>query len=239
MSFEGAFKWIKSVRQGGRKAISFTLTCTNFFRKERFDAAIICGMGNLDPIYFNGLELEAKKSYSFDFDTVGWDWCQGDSFVILGKNKKIEKQWTLNLKVPAPGECPECHGTKKCSSCNGTGQIHDYRTHLISYCEKCSGTGICQECYLPVRNIASSFSGLAPNINTSDVLKQRKISALRQRISELQSKLDSTEADLRIMKLRGTDLTSHSVYSSELNLKYQYQRQIQNLLFELQQLENL
>ena len=84
MSFRGEFNWIQCLHQGGRKAISFTLKCTNMFQTETFDAAIIDGNGQLQPMMFRQQRLAANKSLRFDFDTVGWDWCQGDTFAIIG-----------------------------------------------------------------------------------------------------------------------------------------------------------
>ena len=117
MGFKGQFTWIQCMRQGGRKAISFTLTCNNMLQSETFDAAIIDGSAQLQPMMFRQLNLPAKKSLRFDFDTVGWDWCQGDIFAILDKKGQVNKKWQLNLKVPAPGDCKECHGTHKCRYC--------------------------------------------------------------------------------------------------------------------------
>ena len=105
MGLKGDFSWIQCMRQGGRKAISFTLTCNNMLQSETFDAAIIDGSAQLQPMMFRQLNLPAKKSLRFDFDTVGWDWCQGDTFAILDKKGQVDKKWQLNLKVPAPGDC--------------------------------------------------------------------------------------------------------------------------------------
>ena len=55
MSFKGQFNWIQSMRQGGRKAISFTLTCTNLFKSETCDAAIIDCTGQQQPMLFSQL----------------------------------------------------------------------------------------------------------------------------------------------------------------------------------------
>ena len=49
MSLKGEFFWIRSMRQGGRKAVSFTLTCTNMFQSETVDAAIIDAQGQGIP----------------------------------------------------------------------------------------------------------------------------------------------------------------------------------------------
>lgn len=254
MSFKGQFNWIQSMRQGGRKAISFTLTCTNLFQSETFDAAIIDGTGQQQPMLFSRLSLAAQKSFRFDMDTVGWDWCQGDTFAVLDKNGQIGKdnKWTLNIHVPAPGECRDCHGTHKCKQCNGTGIVTDNYTHEISSCEVCHGTGVCQTCYVPFRNVANSASTFQPNEGTvygynstsgdssnKEAAKQRKIAALRQSIQELQAKIERADWDERIMKLRGTDISSRRVYMSQVNLRYQYERQLSELQYKLQQLESL
>lgn len=253
-SFKGQFNWIQSMRQGGCKAISFTLTCTNIFQSETFDAVIIDGTGQLQPMFFNQLTLSAKKSFHFDMDTVGWDWCQGDTFAILDKNRQIDKhaKWTLNIKVPAPGECRECHGTHKCKQCNGTGIITNNYTHEISSCEVCHGTGICQTCYVPFRNVENTsvnfqqnamggygYNTLSETPSSQEVAKQRKIAALRQSIQDLQAKIERADWDERMMKLKGTDISSRRVYMSQVNLKFQYERQLSELQYKLQQLERL
>lgn len=253
MSFKGQFNWIQSMSQGGRKAVSFTLTCTNIFQSETFDAAIIANAGQ-QPMLFNQLTLAAKKSFRFDMDTVGWDWCQGDTFAILDKNRQIGKnnKWTLNIKVPAPGECHDCHGTHKCKYCHGTGIVTNNYTHEISSCEVCYGTGVCQTCYVPFRNIANGGGNFQPNImggygynaplcesSNQEAARQRKIAALRQSIQELQAKVERADWDERMMKLRGTDISSRTVYMSQVNLKCQYERQLSELQYKLQQLEGL
>ena len=224
-SFKGQFNWFQSMRQGGCKAISFTLTCTNIFQSETFDAAIIDGTGQLQPMVFTQLTLGAKKSLRFDMDTVGWDWCQGDTFAILDKNRQMDKhnKWTMNLKVPAPGECQDCHGT-----------------------------GVCQACYVPFRNVATTSVNFQPNVmggygynassnvsSNQEAAEQRKIAALRQSIQELQAKIERADWDERMMKLRGTDISSRRVYMSQVNLKLQYERQLCELQYRLQQMEKL
>ena len=242
------------MRQGGRKAISFTLTCTNLFKSETFDAAIVDGTGQLQPMLFSQLSLGSKKSFRFDIDTVGWDWCQGDTFAILDKNGQIGKanKWTLNIHVPAPGECHDCHGTHKCKQCNGTGIVTNNYSHEISSCEVCHGTGICQTCFVPFRNVTNLNSTFQQNVGTGygdnkasiyssnqEAAKQRKIMALRQSIQELQTKIDRADWDERFMKFRGTDISSRRVYMSQVSLKYQYEKKLSELQYQLQQLENL
>lgn len=253
-SFKGQFSWIQSMRQGGRKAISVSLTCTNLFQSETFDAAIIDGTGQLQPMVFTQLTLGAKKSLRFDMDTVGWDWCQGDTFAILDKNRQMDKhnKWTMNIKVPAPGECRDCHGTHKCKQCNGTGIVTNNYTHEVSSCNVCHGTGVCQACYVPFRNVATTSVNFQPNVmggygynassnvsSNQEAAKQRKIAALRQSIQELQAKIERADWDERMMKLRGTDISSRRVYISQVNLKLQYERQLCELQYRLQQMEKL
>ena len=243
-SFKGQFNWFQSMRQGGCKAISFTLTCTNIFQSETFDAAIIDGTGQLQPMVFTQLTLGAKK----------WDWCQGDTFAILDKNRQMDKhnKWTMNIKVPAPGECRDCHGTHKCKQCNGTGLVTNNYTHEVSSCNVCRGTGVCQACYVPFRNVATTSVNFQPNVmggygynassnvsSNQEAAKQRKIAALRQSIQELQAKIERADWDERMMKLRGTDISSRRVYMSQVNLKLQYERQLCELQYRLQQMEKL
>ena len=245
MSFKGEFYWIRSMRQGGRKAISFTLTCTNLFQSETIDAAIVDGTGQLQPMIFRQQTIKAKESLRFDFDTVDWDWCQGDIFAVLDKKGQMGQKWVLNLKTYAPGECPECHGTHKCRQCNGTGMIFHRATHTYNQCEACNGTGICQTCFVPLRNTSNAtytpggkgYSvGQNPNV---DAARQRKIAALKQRISEIREKLEDAKYEERIMRLRGTDLTSRTVYTTHASLIYRYETELINLQSQLSQLEQM
>lgn len=73
---------------------------------------------------------------------------------------------------------------------------------------------------------------------TPSITKQRKIESLRQRVQELQMKVERADWDERVMKLRGTDIASRHTYMSQVGLKYQYEKQLTNLQYELQQLEN-
>ena len=245
MSLKGEFYWIRSMRQGGRKAISFTLTCTNLFQSETIDAAIVDGTGQLQPMIFRQQTIKAKESLRFDFDTVDWDWCQGDIFAVLDKKGQMGQKWVLNLKTYASGECPECHGTHKCRQCNGTGMIFHRPTHTYNQCEACNGTGICQTCFVPLRNTSNAtyapggteYSvGQNPNV---DAARQRKIAALKQRISEIREKLEDAKYEERIMRLRGTALTSHTVYTTHASLIYRYETELINLQSQLSQLEQM
>ena len=241
MKFKGEFSWVKSVRQGGRKAISFTLKCTNFITSETFNAAILDASGLSQPLYFSNQSIPARKSLRFDYDTVGWDWCQGDKFVILDKKGKIKAEWVANMKTYDYGECPTCHGTHRCPQCTGSGHITDKYTHMIETCQLCAGTGQCQTCYLPVRDNSdiSRSMGLDQRTNNAEVSRQRRIAAISSRIYELRSKIEKIEWDLRIMKLKDQSYSSHTTYTSILQLKLTYEQQLIQLQYELEQLERM
>ena len=239
MNLKGQFNWIQSLRLGGRKAISFTLSCTNLLYDETFNAAILDGSGSLQPLYFTNQSIPARKSLRFDYDTVGWDWCQGDKFVILDNKGKIKAEWVVNMRAYAYGECPTCHGTHQCPQCSGSGRITDRHTHMIETCQSCAGTGQCQTCYLPVRgnsNIGQPM-GFDQRTNNAETSKQRRIAAINSRIYELQSKIEKIEWDLRIMKLKDHSYSSHMTYTSILQLKFTYEQQLIKLQSELRQLE--
>ena len=111
-----------------------------------------------NPWYYRDLKFKSGQSYTFDYDTVGWEWCQGDFIAIVNKNNKILQKWHLQIPEYRPGECPECHGTHKCRNCNGEGYVYP-RGQIWQFkrCEKCGGTGICQTCNIPRR--AAKFGG--------------------------------------------------------------------------------
>lgn len=241
MSFRGSFDWYTSLNQGGKKAISFTLTCKNMLMPETFDCAIIDSTGQQSTQIRRRLKLKPNESFIFNYDTCGWNWCVGDYFAILGKNDKIEKRWDLNLKIYGRGECPECHGSHRCVKCNGTGTVRNIHAYTISSCVACNGTGTCQKCYVPLRpgtNLANEiYNGIAqPNPSLS---RENRIAALHKTISDLQAKIEKEEWEARMMQRRGMDVSLHMAYSSHLELKHQYQMQLLQAQNELQQLENI
>lgn len=151
MGWKGKFERIPSERLCGTMLYSFTLKNDNLMFSEKVDIAIFDKYGQ-QPFYFRNQEVKAGKHLRFDFDTVGWTWCQGDKLAILGKNDEIKMQWVLNLKEYGPGECPECHGTHKCRTCNGQGFVYPRgRVEEYKTCTHCGGTGICPTCNIPYR----------------------------------------------------------------------------------------
>lgn len=164
MSFKGSFSRIQSNRLAGCIIVSFSLKCTNMLFGETVDVGLFPSDGS-QPWYYRGLKFKAGQTYVFNFDTVDWDWHQGDYAAILGKNDKIEKQWQFLMKEYRPGECPECHGTKKCRSCNGQGLIYPpNKPWEFKTCSRCGGTGTCQTCDIPRRkpNFGGGPTGLHP-----------------------------------------------------------------------------
>lgn len=241
MALKGSFNWYNSLHQGGRKAISFTLYCDNMFQSETFDCAIIDSAAQVTPQIRRQIILKAKQSFRFDFDSCGWDWCVGDYFAILGKNDKIVKRWELNLKIYAVGECPDCHGTHKCKFCNGKGTVDNKHIHTISPCSACNGTGVCQACYVPIRQGSNLDDQVLGNVQmpNPDISKQKRIEALRQIISDLQSRIEKEEWNLRMWQLKGMDMSARTAYNSQLNLKFTYERRLLQAQYELQQLESM
>lgn len=159
MSFKGTFSRFASTRLHGSILISFSLKCTNLMFGETVDVGIFPSDGS-QPWYYRGLKFKSGQTYIFNYDSIDWNWCQGDYAAILGAGNKIVQKWTLQLKEYAPGECPECHGTHKCHDCHGTGFVNPSGTrHLWEQvqCPKCGGTGICQTCDIPRR--AFRFGG--------------------------------------------------------------------------------
>ena len=241
MGLRGSFDWFRSLHQGGKKAISFTLTCDNMITNEIFDCAIIDSTGQQPTQVRRQLKLKPNESMTFNYDTCGWDWCQDDYFVILGKGDAIKKRWDLNLKIYGRGECPECHGSHRCVKCNGSGILKNVHTHSMSTCPTCNGTGECQKCYVPLRAGSSLASvvyggGAIPNPGLS---RQRKMEALRRTIADLQSKIEREELNQRMMQWKGMDIAARVAYSSQMELKHQYERQLIQAQYELQQLESM
>lgn len=77
-----------------------------------------------------------------------------------------------------------------------------------------------------------------PGRANQPAMRDRKISALRKRIGELQAKMEKADWDARMMQRRGTNVSMSAIYREHLELKHSYQREILELQYELQQLES-
>ena len=120
MSFKGTFSRYTSNRISGHIFISFSLKCTNLMFGETIDIGLFPSDGS-QPWYYRNLKFKAGQTYVFNYDSIDWNWCQGDYIAILEAGNKVTQKWVLQLKEYGPGECPECHGIHKCRHCRGTG----------------------------------------------------------------------------------------------------------------------
>lgn len=153
MGFSGHFEKVASTRGYGTRMWSFVLKCNSLLFDETVDC-MISDANEQQPFFFRAQTFKAGRKYRFDYDTVDWFWYKDDYFAILGKNDRIVKKWTLDLKEYRPGECPTCHGTKKCRRCNGQGYIYPKgKPWEFSECPECGGTAECQTCNVPIRRI--------------------------------------------------------------------------------------
>lgn len=241
MGLTGKFGWYESVRQGGRRDVTFTLTCDNLLQSETFNCALIAYRGLAQPMVFQQLKLKPKQSYSFNYDTVDWQWCDGDTFALLDRKNNIIKQWPLQFQPYRPGECPECHGTKVCGICKGKGYVVT-PDKMIDKCTICGSTGVCHTCYIPQRtaNNSGQHTPIVPD-NDPDMekRKEKRIASLRDRIRTLEGYVEREEWSIRMMELNGQSTRSMSLYNSKLNQKYRYESQLIDLRSQLDQLENI
>lgn len=221
------------------RSISFVLTNDNFFTSETFNAGIVTASTGQLGLQFNSLNLPRDKSLRFDFDTVDWDWCQGDTFVILDNAGRVTQHWTLKVPVMHPGECPECHGTHNCAICSGSGVVRNSGYGGHDRCTRCSGTGVCQTCYVPVRATGTNIHGSNAAVDDSAMRNslQRKAAALRERIQELEADVQKAERDIFMYQLKGMDVSSRSAYMSVVQYKTQLNIRLIDLRSKLSDIE--
>ena len=164
MGIKGEFYRKMSTRFHGLPIISFVIKNTNFFQKEVIRLSITSSIHH-DTWYWRNLELKSGTGMEISYDTTNWEICQGDIVFLLGENDEILDQWQLQLPEYGPGECPECHGSEKCATCNGEGYVYPRgRVEEFKPCPKCGATGVCQTCYVPRRvpKSAGGPTGLRP-----------------------------------------------------------------------------
>ena len=232
MALKGKFEWYISPRAAGRKFVRFVLTNDNLFQSETFDCALMAVDPTVQPMVFQNLNLPVKKSLAFDYDTVDWTWCDGDRFAILGRNNSVKHEWPLGLQTYKPGECPDCHGTKRCRVCSGKGFVRG--SFGMERCQACQGTGECFTCYVPVRSVSPS----APSSNATQA-RSRQCEALRTQIADLQEKIRNVDWDIRMMQIDGRDVSSRSMYMTYVQQRSQYRIMLNDLQMRLSQLENM
>lgn len=164
MDFKGSFSKYKRnlLNRDGkiiaeRNAFSFQLRDVRSFFSRKME--VIAHMSD----FFNTRQqqyqyvTERGNTYTFNPDTVGWEWAQGDKMLLTDMQGNRLGAWIFYLYEYGPGECPECHGTsdetRKCKACRGQGYYRGgYLNTEIYKCNVCHGTSICQTCYVPVRN---------------------------------------------------------------------------------------
>lgn len=231
MGFKGTFSWITSLHQGGRKAISFTLKNTNLLQTATFDAAIVDGSNAIQTRYFYGQKLRAGQSATYDIENGAWDWAQGDFFCILDeKGRQVPSlTWTLKLPEPAPGECKECHGSHKCAYCGGNGKIFNRYNHTYEPCTVCRGTGICQTCFIPMRQ-NSPHSPIYSTPSQGSIIGSRNHrDAILNRISELEHEIYILEQKNLNIERNGGNKGMWSSYYTNNQLIHAYRKQVIDL----------
>ncbi len=170
MGFSVTFQRKPSQRFGGMALYSCILECTNFLFGETVTVALIPSDGS-QPWYFRDLKFSPGTKYEFSKDTVDWDWYQDDVIAVLDDDGKVQESWRFHKTEYGPGECPDCHGTKRCRNCNGRGffmprfSSGGYASSINDLqCQACSGTGVCQTCDIMYRKprFGGGPSGLRP-----------------------------------------------------------------------------
>ena len=249
MSMDLEYEWMRygSLRKGGQLSYALKITCTRWWKTEKVAYTIVDGSGQLPPQQ-GYIELKAGQSRVIDYDhTPGeWDWCEGDFIIIYDTKGREYDRKVFSLTTYGPGECPECHGSHQCAACHGTGRITD-KMHMVSTCPRCYGTGVCQTCYVPTRTNPSLNtpygSTMATNTNPNvESSRERRITALKKRIYELQQNIEHMEWEERTNNMRTAingipTYSSFTTQSARLNLKCKYQSQLIQLQHELEQLE--
>lgn len=236
MSLTGKFEWYQSQRLGGKKCITFILSNTNLLMKENFNIVLLGSQSGQPNASFNNIDIPANKSIKIDYDTVDWDWCQGDKIILTDKNGNAIKQWTLMLPTVNQGSCPQCHGTHKCRNCNGSGVVRDKRYGGYDKCPVCLGSGECQTCYIPIRSTAVQTGN---QNNVSQQTAQRQISILRQRLNELQYNVHKLDNEILMWQWKDMDMSLKIAYQSKLDEKRNYARQIAELESKIASLEQI
>ena len=232
----GTFSKIASQKVEGMRIISFSLKCTNWLQSETIDFMLSDAQNN-QPWYYRQQTIKAGGVFTFNFDTCGWQWYQGDFFAILDKKGKIEQSWQLRLKEYAPGECPECHGTHKCGHCRGQGVWADLKYGTgIQTCPYCGGTGVCDTCNIPRRSFQAAPQNFSFDTGSSRGTignRHRPIALIQQDIRNLESKIEREEWNFRQNQLNGLYADHFMLFSADNELLYTLRCQLLELQEEL------
>lgn len=170
MGFSVTFQRKPSQRYRGMMMYSCIIECTNLLFSETVTIALIPSDGS-QPWYFKDVEFKPGTKYEFSPDTVDWVWYQDDVIAVLDDDGKVDESWRFHMTEYGPGECPECHGTKRCRNCHGNGyfmpnHVNGGYSASISdlQCQACGGTGVCQRCDIPYRKprFGGAPTGLRP-----------------------------------------------------------------------------
>ena len=209
MGFKG--KFIKYIHKSGANkpgamvssypTWSFSLTNTSWFGSTKVKAYITDYYQRHSREY--PFEAKSGKTYNFNIGTIDWDWCQGDVFILFDEHGKEIDHWDFFLKEYAPGECPECHGTKKCGSCHGDPiKLNKdlYASDWYHECKRCSGTGVCQTCYIPYHRDALGQDIYVP---PQAPKTGKSISVLQQEIEKKNNQLTKLKGDLWQLQMQG------------------------------------
>lgn len=237
-SFTGKFTKLNSQKVAGMRIFSFSLKCTNWLQSETIDF-MLSDAQNIQPWYYRQQTIKAGSVFTFNFDTCGWTWCQGDFFAILKKNGKIDQSWQLKIKEYAPGECPECHGTHKCGHCRGQGVWADLQYGTgIQTCPYCGGTGVCDTCNVPRRSFQAAPQNISYDSGSSrgsGLRRHRPIIEIQQDIKNLESQIERAEWNFRQNKLNGLYDDHYMLFSAENDLIYTYRCRLLELQAELRE----
>ena len=203
MAIKGFFRQQTAVMPSGiqRKIVTLMLTNSNWLGHEQFDV-VFSDMGHVNTATFD-IELKAGQSIELDVRNTGWDWCMGDYAAIVDKKGREQQRWDFKPRIYGPGECPECHGTRRCAACQGRGQWPD-RTNRLVICHNCMGSGQCQTCYVPVRGANDSFPGPTASVTPSQDFGQstprrhhRPTAVIQGEIKRKERELEQVNRDLQ------------------------------------------
>ena len=202
MGFKG--KFVKFIHKSGANkpggfvhdyaTWSFMLTNTSWFGSTPVRAYITDYYGRNSREY--PFVSKGGETLNFNIGTIDWDWCQGDVFILYDQHGREINQWSFFLKEYGPGECPECHGTKKCGSCHGDPMKINpdiYADNYFIKCNHCHGTGKCPTCDIPYHFDALGepiyVPPQAPKTFKSVITLQHEIEKKTQQINQLKGDL--------------------------------------------------